>query len=345
MASSTPKPPIDPQRWKPPSAPKLEGLYARNRLLVDAVPLDTAPHVGPEDPVAAPDGRIFAGVDDGAVLRVDPDGGPPTVVNELVGGRPHGMEWHPDGWLVVCDSRRGGLWRVDPDGGPVELLTDSSGREPLNYTNNATVSADGRTIWFSESATVGNVDQHEADVYAHSGTGRLCRHDLDSGETETLIDDLQYANGVTLTPDGGAVLVAETTAYRIRRLAISGTNAGGTDYLVENLPGLPDNLTTGPTGTIWVAFPSPRNALLDLLLPAPGIIRKIVWALPDALRPDAKRMAFVIGLNAEGQVTYNLQDPDGAATHYVTGAREHDGHLYLGSLHATSVARYRLDSP
>jgi strictosidine synthase len=49
----------------------------------------------------------------------------------------------------------------------------------------------------------------------------------------------------------------------------------------------------------------------------------------------------VLGLDADGRVVHNLQD-DGARYHYVTGVREHDGWLYLGSLVETAVARVRL---
>ncbi len=336
------KPTIRPNRWTPPPAPPLEGLLAVNERLAGAERWPTGGHVGPEDPAIAPDGTVFAGTDDGTIVRWSAEGGTATPLCRLDGLRPHGMEWHPDGWLVVCESRRGGLLRVDPETGASETLVDRVGDLDLQYVNNATVTSDGSTIYFSESARVGNVDHYEADIYAHSGTGRLFRHDVASGETEVVLEHLQYANGVTLLPDESAVLVAETTAHDIRQLYVSGPLAGRRRVFAHNLPGFPDNLATGPSGTIWAAFPSPRNPILDALRPRSGALRRAVWALPEALRPAPPRTAMVLGFDERGEVVDNLQDPEGRAIHYVTGVREHDGWLYLGSLKDDAIARVPL---
>ena len=336
------KPSIDPQRWHPPPAPPAEGILTPNERLAAAERWPTGGHVGPEDPAIAPDGRVFAGTDDGTIVRWGAEGGTATEVCRLDGLRPHGMEWHPDGWLVVCESRRGGLLRVDPDSGRSEMLVDRVGDLDLQYVNNATVTADGTTIYFSESARVGNVDHYEADVYAHSGTGRLFRHDLGTGETEVVLAGLQYANGVTLLPDESAVLVAETTNHDIRQLYVSGPRAGRTRVFAHNLPGFPDNLATGPTGTIWAAIPSPRNPILDALRPRTPALRRAVWKLPASVRPAPPRMAMVLAYDTQGNLVDQLQDPQGRAIHYVTGVREHDGYLYLGSLKDDAVARIRL---
>lgn len=67
----------------------------------------------------------------------------------------------------------------------------------------------------------------------------------------------------------------------------------------------------------------------------------MVWALPDALQPQAKRLTFVAGFSPDGTLTHNLQGP-GDRFHYVTGVRAHDGKLYLGSLVETAIARVPL---
>jgi len=62
-----------------------------------------------------------------------------------------------------------------------------------------------------------------------------------------------------------------------------------------------------------------------------------VWSLPDAVQPDASRIAFVLGIDEAGQVRHNLQ-ADGSAYHYVTGIREAGGRLWLGSLVESAIA-------
>ena len=132
-------------------------------------------------------------------------------------------------------------------------------------------------------------------------------------------------------------LVAETGGYRVTRLDLTGSEAGRRSVIIDNLPGLPDNMSTGSGGIFWIALPSERNALLDMLLPRPGMLRSAVWAMPDRLQPDANRITWVIGIDGEGDVVHNLQG-SGEDFHYVTGVREHDGRLYLGSLVEPAIA-------
>jgi hypothetical protein len=45
----------------------------------------------------------------------------------------------------------------------------------------------------------------------------------------------------------------------------------------------------------------------------------------------------VLGIDEAGKVVHNLQDPSGRVAH-LTGAREHDGRLFMGSLHDAAIA-------
>ncbi len=133
--------------------------------------------------------------------------------------------------------------------------------------------------------------------------------------------------------------MAETGAYRIRRYGLRGDKAGQTETFVDNLPGFPDNLSTGD-GVFWLAIPTPRDRLLDALLPRP-FARQIVARLPDRLKPQPQRHGFALGFDAAGRVVHNLQDPSGRVA-ITTGARQHEGRLYLGSLSEPTVAVHEL---
>lgn len=330
--------PYEPQRWTPPPATPLQGVYAPNDHL-DAVELFAVPGGGPEDPLLDDDGGLYTGLHDGRVVRIDLAGGPTTQLCNTT-GRPLGLEWLPDGDLLVCDADRG-LLRVPREGGSAEVLADRAPDGPIGLANNAAVAADG-TIWFSDSSRRNPLERFTEDILEHAGSGRLLRRDTD-GTVEVVLDGLTFANGVALTPDQDAVLVAETGSYALHRVELTGPRAGESQVLQASLPGFPDNLSTGPTGTIWLAIPAPRNPAADALHPRHPALRKLVARLPDALTPQPKRMAFVLGLTADGTVTHNLQSA-GARYHFVTGVREHDGWLYLGSeshdVH--SVARVRI---
>ena len=58
--------------------------------------------------------------------------------------------------------------------------------------------------------------------------------------------------------------------------------------------------------------------------------------LVDAGSADPTR-GFVIGLDMEGNVIHNLQDPSSAYASHVTGAREYEGVLYMGSTDAIAI--------
>lgn len=327
------KPKITPQRWRPPSAPGLVGLFARNAALADLT-LIPVPGTGPEDVAFDSNGTMFTGLDDGRLLARDAGSSEWRVIANT-GGRPLGIEVMADGQLVVCDAVAG-LLMVNPQSGDLTVLVDSVAGQSLQVTNNASIARDG-TIYFSQSSQRHRLEHLKADLLEHGEQGRLLRYAPD-GTVDVLLDHLSFANGVCLAADESFVLVAETSAYRIRKFWLTGPKAGTDEVLIENLPGFPDNISLGSDDRFWVAMPSERNGLLDALLPRAPFLRRIVWALPDALQPEASRITFIFALNAQGEVVANLQ-ADGSAFHYVTGVREHAGVLYLGSLMESAVAR------
>jgi sugar lactone lactonase YvrE len=329
------KPTIAPETWAPPRSPGLRGAWQQNAALA-ALELLPIPGSGPEDVAILPDGDIVTGLAEGRICRLSPDGRRIEIVADT-GGRPLGIEVRDDGELVVCDAIRG-LLLVDPTSGAIEVLADRFDGRPFRFTNNAALHPDG-SILFSDSSQRFGIEHFKADLLEHSETGRLLR--WRDGELDVVADGLAFANGVALTHDGDAVWVAETGAYRISRIWLGGDRAGQREVLVDNLPAFPDNLSTGPDGTVWAALPSTRDTALDLLLPRPPALRKVVWALPDALQPQAKRLTFVAGFAPDGTLTHNLQGP-GERFHQVTGVREHDGMLYLGSLVENAIARVPL---
>jgi hypothetical protein len=205
----------------------------------------------------------------------------------------------------------------------------------MRFCNNAAVAADG-TIYFSDSTRDFGVDDWKADLLAHSRTGRLMRRSP-SGEVEVLLEGLAFANGVALAPDESFVAVAETGEYAVQRLWLTGSRAGKPEPLVENLPGFPDNMATGTDGLIWVAVASPRDRVLDFLLPRRPFLRKIAWRLPDRLQPKPKRTVRVHAYNTDGTLVHDLggQHDD---FHMVTGVREYEGTVWVGSLHEPTVA-------
>lgn len=331
------KSPIAPVVWRPPPVPP------RARQPHGPIPMPrptpyALPGKGPEDVVIDHAGRVITGLEDGRILRLSPSDGSVQTMAET-GGRPLGIEIEADGSLIVCDAYRG-LLRVDPESGTITDLVragDPIDGQPLRVCNNAAIARDG-TIWFSDSTARFPLEHWKGDLMEHSGTGRLLRRDP-GGRVEVAVTGLQFANGVALTADESAVLVAETGAYRITRLALTGPHAGRRDTLVDNLPGFPDNIARGTDGLIWIAIGSPRNAMLDLLSARPPILRRLLWRLPDALLPRPANTAWVQAVDGDGRLIHDLQTTTPGFA-MVTGVREHNGRVWLGSLQTSAVASF-----
>lgn len=294
---------------------------------------------GPEDVLVDDgDGTVLTGVADGRVLRLRPDDGTVTVVADTH-GRPLGLEWLPDGRLLVCDARRG-LLAVDPGTGSIEVLVTQAGDRRVGICNNAAVAGDG-TIWFSDSSARFGFDDWKADILEHSGTGRLLRRDP-NGAVEVVAEGLQFANGVALAGTPSRVLVAETGSYALSTCTTRPEPQALT-ALLTNLPGFPDNVATGTDGLVWVALASPRSPVIDRLAPLPGLLRQLVWALPDAVQPQPSSQVWVVAVDPRsGHVAHDLQgtNPEFGMT---TGVREHHGTVWLGSLVGTTIACF--DTP
>lgn len=328
--------PVEPAAWQPPPAPPLAGVYESNSRLAQAERLRVGGHA-PEGVAVAAGGRIYAGVEGGRIFRLQPDGTRPELFADT-GGRPLGLDFDRDGNLVVADAYRG-LLSITPDGRVNVLATEAGGRR-LGCPNDLDIASDG-TVYFTD-ATDRPLSDYTLDIIEHRPRGRFLAYDPATKSTRVLIDQLHFANGVALGPDEAFVLVVETGEYKVWRYWLKGPSAGAREVFVENLPGFPDNITFNGRDTFWLALVTPRNALLDKLLPRP-FLRKAVVRLPSFLQPAPERYGFVVGLSPEGRVTRNLQDPSGEHYAMVSSAIERDGALYLGSLYEDAVGRVPLD--
>jgi sugar lactone lactonase YvrE len=300
---------------------------APNELLGGARLVPVPGGAGPEDVAIGPAGEVYTGILDGRILRWPPGAvGEPTVVART-GGRPLGVEADRDGSLVVCDADRG-LLRIRD--GAVEVLVPAG--PELRFCNNASIAEDG-TVYLTNSSTVAGVHDYRRDLLVHRPLGSLLALRPGARALETVADGLYFANGVALTADGSAALVAETSTYRVLRVSL---RDGAVTVAADALPGFPDNLSRSPRGTFWLALPDRRNRLLDLLLPRRRL-RRAVAALPESWQPQADRYGLVVELAEDGTVLRSLHDPTGRVA-FVTGVREYDGRLYLGSLSEPTLA-------
>lgn len=303
------------------------------RTITGSPTVISVPGNGCEDVLIGPDGAIYTGTDDGLIHRVDAETRESAVVARTK-GRPLGLEWLPDGRLLVCDARKG-LLAVDLETGKVRTLVGLVMGRPMRFCNNATVARNG-DVWFSDSTTEHGVECWREEIAEHTCTGRLMRMRPD-GTVTVELDGLAFANGVVLASDESFVAVAQTGRREVTRLWLNGPRAGASEPLCRDLPGYPDNLSRHGE-RIWITLASPRSRTLETLQTRmPRRVRRTVLRMPRSVQPDVKRTVRVIAVDDQGRTTRDV-DLDAEHFHMVTGAREHDGRLYLGSIVEPAVA-------
>jgi len=337
--------PIEPYAWHPGVDPAFLGPYAENDDLARAatIAIDIgAGAAGPETVAQSPrDGLLYTGLVDGWVVRIDPRTEPPRVSRfAFTGGRPLGIAFDAQGVLHVAHAERG-ILRITEDGRVSEVTGCGSGKVP-GYTDSLAIAANG-TIWFTCPSQRWSLDDIHLDALETRPTGRLMSYDPRTGRRKRRLRHLMFANGVVFGPGERYVLVNEWYGYRIVRLWLRGPRRGRHDVFVDNLPGYPDNLSIDRDGTIWVGLVIPRNAGLDRLLPHP-FLRKILPRIPARLQPQAADFAWILGLDADGRVVHNLQEPSGRFPQ-ATGAVRTGDELYVSSNVSAKLLRLPVPGP
>jgi sugar lactone lactonase YvrE len=326
--------PVSPAAWTPPAAPELAGPYAQNNRLAGTGRLETGGGFAPEDVALDSRGRIYAGMDNGRIVRLQPDGkNPEDFANTH--GRPLGLIFDRTENLIVADAEKGLLF-VAPDGSITVLSTQADG-VPFHCTNDLDQAADG-TIYFTDASNKFPLTTFTLDILEHQGNGRLLAYDPKTKTTRVVLGNLCFANGVAVSPDQSFLLVVETGKYRIHRVWLGGPKQGQSEVFIDNLPGFPDGILSNGRDKFWLALVTPRDSVLDRLLPHP-FLRKVVARLPKFLQPAPKRYSFVLGLDANGRVVENLHDGSTECYAEIANVVEHNGMLYFGSIGESAIGR------
>lgn len=331
------KPHVSPVRWQPPPVTPLPD-YGPVKLTVVPMPGDA-----PEDVVADADGNIWTGLVDGRIVRITPSSAitgsndTVTVVGQVT-GRPLGLTVARDGRLLICTSP-GGLLAMDTATGATEVLVEQVDFTPMQFCSNVVELPDG-TIYFTQSTAKFSYAHFKGAILEARGDGALFRRDPD-GTVSTVVDHLYFANGVTATADGSALVFAETQGRRLSKYWLTGPKAGSVTVLAEHLPGMPDNISTGSDGRIWVAMVSPRNVAADALAPRAPVLRSLLWRLPDRLQPQISPEVWAVAFDPDSGAAVaglRMKSPDFGV---VTGLVEHNGRLWMGSIGFPAVAHCR----
>jgi sugar lactone lactonase YvrE len=336
--------PVQPVAWEAPAAPGYAGAHAVNHRLAGLQIIPLGAEEGPEHIVLAPDGKLYAAVASGRILRMNPDGSAQEAFVHT-GGRVLGFDFDAAGNLIAADAVKG-LLAIGPDR-RIKVLADNVGGDPIRYADAVVVAGNGR-IYFSDASTRfapaswgGTFEASVLDILEQSSTGRVLEYDPVRGRTRIVARGFAFANGLALSLDERTLFVNETGRYRVWKIPAAARDLDVTrgspeaSVLLDNLPGYPDNLMRGLDGRIWLGFAKPRNPTVDAMADKP-FLRKLTLRLPRALWPVPKAYGHVMAFTEDGRVVADLQDPTGAYPE-TTGVTETRGRLYVQSLHAKGL--------
>ncbi len=195
-----------------------------------------------EGPAFGPDGRLyFVNLEGGCIGSVSPEGGEARRVAQSP--RPNGGQFDADGSYILCECRRKSIIAVAADGS-LSTLADNCECQAFNGPNDIAIDADGG-MYFSDPEG-SDLDHRIGAVYYIRPDGRVVR----------VADKLAYPNGVNITADRSAVLVAETATRQIHRYE---RNADGTFGRRETFCQIeggigPDGMCFDIEGNLYVAW-------------------------------------------------------------------------------------------
>lgn len=337
--------PADPRAWSAPTATGYVGAHAVNTKLAGLRMIDIGNESGPEHILIGPDGKLYAAMTSGHLLRMEPDGRNQEVFANT-NGRVLGFAFDTTGRMIAADAMRG-LLAITPDGRVSTLVDRVSATDPIRYANAVVIARDG-IIYFTDASARfaprewgGTYAASVLDIMEQAATGRVIAHNPANGQTWIVARGFSFANGIALSSDEQSLFVSETGQYRIWKVDSHARNVDvhaqtpNARPLIENLPGYPDNLMRGLDGRIWVGLFRPRNPAADRIAGRP-FVRRIMLRLPRAWIPVGKSYSHIFAFNEHGDVLEDWQDTTNAYPG-TTGATEIPGRMYIHSLDAPTI--------
>lgn len=176
----------------------------------------------------------------GEAVHTSTMGGSLTTL-PLPGRSPSGLGFRPDGSLLIASAEDRQVLRYD--GETVATIADLTELAPANL-GDMVIDDAGRAYIGSQ---------------AFSG-GVIIRLDPDDSAT-VVAEDLDFPNGMVITPDGKTLIVAESIGRRLSAFTIGGPDDQGDPralsdrrIFADGLDGPPDGIALDAEGAVWTSM-------------------------------------------------------------------------------------------
>ena len=161
-------------------------------------------------------------------------------------GGPIGLAYDTQSRLYTCEFRERRVTRTDKKG-KSEMLAERFEGKRFNAPNDIVVRHDNH-VYFTDPAFGDQSDHRELDFYG-------VFHITPKGELEAIARLKTRPNGVTLSPGGKILYVADSDARLIRAWDLDNKTGAASNarVLVDKIPGVPGGIRTDEKGDVWVA--------------------------------------------------------------------------------------------
>jgi len=254
-----------------------------------------------EGPAWSRDGYLlFSDIPGNKIMKYVPGEGYP-VFREPSNGA-NGNAFDAQGRLYTCESFGRRVTRTDKKG-HIEVLADKWQGKRLNAPNDIVVGKSGHA-YFTDPAFGNQADTRELNFYG-------VYHIAPKGELSMIAKPAGRPNGITLSPNGRILYVANSDERNIRAYDVDHNGeVSGERVFISGIAGIPDGIRTDEKGNLYVAAKgivvySPQGKLLATI-PLAETPSNCAFGDPDlqTLYITARTSLYRVRLDVKGAVPY-----------------------------------------
>ncbi len=245
------------------------------------------------------DGAVFFSMTSaGTISRFEPGEAVAAVWAHVPA--PNGHAIVRDGTHIVMSSV-GSLLALDASGRTTAVIASRVAGRWLTYPNDLTLDPQRGGFYVTDSGY-----KETPATMPPDPQGRVYRVDPDGGVRQ-VADGIAYSNGIALSPDGNRLYVGESVASRIWSYAVLPHGSVGARTLLAETPQVPgettvpDGITVGPDGRLYVAHYGARAVLV--YEPDGRLVRRLDAGNKTtshvAFAPDGRTLYVSGGIEAE----------------------------------------------
>jgi Strictosidine synthase len=259
--------------------PTLDGAYVPNDRL-EHLPAICSNLARPDDIVAGEQGAIYVSSCQRLLCLSGPDPREPSVVATFEAPITALTRLRDATLAVGVDG--GGVRRLGADGRVIASLAEVGGVRLRCVTALAEDPIRGG-LYLAIGSARHDAEDWVVDLMERNSTGMLAYWPAGAATAEILLDGLAYPNGLEVAEDGQGVLLTESWAHTLVRYKPGGDGRGGTEVLIDNMPGYPARIAPATGGGHWLAIFAMRTQLIELVLREPEFRREMMRCVDPEL--------------------------------------------------------------